>query len=166
HGGTLFLDEIGEMPSALQVRLLRALQERVVEPVGGAPVASDFRVVAATHRDLPAAVRDGRFREDLWFRLNVIPLAVPPLRERADDIVLIARYYFERFVARYGTALALAPEHEDFLRAYVWPGNVRELVNVVERAVVLAEGGVPAFERDAEEERGDGGGEGATEAVG
>src|SRR5690606_22298768 len=88
HGGTLFLDEIGEMPSALQVRLLRALQERVVEPVGGAPVASDFRVVAATHRDLPTAVRDGRFREDLWFRLNVIPLAVPPLRERADDIVL------------------------------------------------------------------------------
>lgn len=173
HGGTLFLDEIGEMPPALQVRLLRALQERVVEPVGGAPVASDFRVVAATHRDLPAAVRDGRFREDLWFRLNVIPLAVPPLRDRGDDVVLLARHYFARFTARYGSALALAAGHENLLRGRAWPGNVRELINVVERAVVLAEDGVPAFEPEPYARAGEpdgnermNAGEGAAEAVG
>lgn len=141
HGGTLFLDEIGEMPPVAQTRLLRALQERVVEPVGGQPVAVDIRLVAATHRNLQDDVRVGRFREDLWFRLNVVHVHIPPLRERREDIVPLARHFFDRFNALYGADGILTPAHESLLRAYAWPGNVRELANVMERAVVLADSG-------------------------
>ncbi len=139
HGGTLFLDEIGEMPLPMQVRLLRALQEHAVEPVGGeTPVQTDFRLIAATHRDLREDVRAGRFREDLWFRLHVIPVAMPPLRERGADVTLLARHFLKHFNSRYGTQFALSPENEWALLKHPWPGNVRELVNAVERAVVLS----------------------------
>jgi transcriptional regulator with PAS, ATPase and Fis domain len=140
-GGTLFLDEIGEMPPAMQVRLLRALQERVIEPVGGAgAVPVDFRLIAATHRDLRAEVRAGRFREDLWFRLHVVPVALPPLRDRGDDVVLLARHFLDHFNAHHGRVFMLTPEHEVALRRHSWPGNVRELANAMERAVVLSDG--------------------------
>jgi len=140
-GGTLFLDEIGEMPASMQVRLLRALQEHVVEPVGGGmPVKADFRLIAATNRDLKEEVRAGRFREDLWFRLHVIPVQLPPLRERGHDIVILARHFLALFNARYGTSLTLTHENERTLFAHAWPGNVRELANAMERAVVLSDG--------------------------
>jgi two-component system response regulator HydG len=139
-GGTLFLDEIGEMPPAMQVRLLRVLQERTVEPVGGAGfVRTDFRLIAATHRNLREDVRAGRFREDLWFRLHVVPVVLPPLRDRGDDIVLLARHFLDHFNARYGRSFALCQEHERILRAHSWSGNVRELANAIERAVVLSD---------------------------
>lgn len=148
-GGTLFLDEIGEMPPSMQVRLLRVLQERVVEPVGGgAEVRTDFRLIAATHRDLREEVRAGRFREDLWFRLHVIPVSLPPLRDRERDVVLLARRFLDVFNDRYGRSLALSSENELTLLAHTWPGNVRELANAVERAVVLAEGCDLRFELD------------------
>ncbi len=138
-GGTLFLDEVGEMPPAMQVKLLRVLQERVLEPVGGImSMRADFRLVAATHRDLRAEVASGRFREDLWFRLHVIPVAVPPLRDRGDDVLLLARRFLAGWNAHYGTVHALSPGDAELLRTYAWPGNVRELANSVERAVVLA----------------------------
>lgn len=149
NGGTLFLDEIGEMSANMQVRLLRVLQERVVEPVGGgAAVRTDFRLIAATHRDLREEVRAGRFREDLWFRLHVIPVVLPPLRDRERDVLLLARHFLALCNARYGTRLVLSPENERTLLAHSWPGNVRELANAVERAVVLAEGDVLRFELD------------------
>jgi transcriptional regulator with PAS, ATPase and Fis domain len=148
-GGTLFLDEIGEMPAAMQVRLLRALQERTVEPVGGGVVRADFRLIAATHRDLREEVRTRRFREDLWFRLHVIPVSLPPLRARDRDAVLLARHFLGHFNARHGTSFALTPAHEDLILSHAWPGNVRELANAVERAVVLSEGGVLAFHPDS-----------------
>lgn len=141
NGGTLFLDEIGEMPMNMQVRLLRALQEQVVEPVGGVSTRVDFRLIAATNRDLREAVRAGRFREDLWFRLHVIPLPLPPLRERDQDVVLLAKHFLGVLNERYRTTLALTLENERTLLAHTWPGNVRELANTMERAVVLAEGG-------------------------
>ncbi len=141
-GGTLFLDEVGELPLALQAKLLRALQEREIERVGGTrPIKVDFRLVAATNRDLPSAVRAGRFREDLYFRLNVISLPVPALRDRREDIPMLARYFAEkhaRTAARH--AIAIAPEALAALCAYDWPGNVRELENVIERALVLGDG--------------------------
>ena len=150
HGGTLFLDEIGEMPLTMQVRLLRVLQERVVEPLGGGgPVRADFRLVAATHRDLREAVRLGHFREDLWFRLHVVPVTLPPLRERAGDAVLLARHYLDRFNALYGTTYVLDAAHEERLSSHPWPGNVRELINVIERAVVLSDHGRLRLEPDA-----------------
>ena len=141
-GGTLFLDEIGETTPAVQVRLLRALQERTVRPVGASrDVAVDVRVVAATNRDLDALVADGRFRADLYYRLRVVPLHVPPLRERREDILPLARTFIARTCAanRCGPC-ALTAEVLDVLQAYTWPGNVRELENAIERAVVLAEG--------------------------
>jgi DNA-binding NtrC family response regulator len=148
-GGTLFLDEIGEMPHSMQVRLLRALQEHVVEPVGGGmPVRTDFRLIAATNRDLKEEVRAGRFREDLWFRLHVIPVQLPPLRERGHDIVILARHFLAVFNARYGTSLELTPENSRTLVAHGWPGNVRELANAMERAVVLSEGSSLMIELD------------------
>lgn len=138
-GGTIFLDEVGEMPPAMQVRLLRVLQERVVEPVGAATtVATDFRLIAATHRDLRAEVRAGRFREDLWFRMHVLPVELPPLRERGDDVLLLARHFLDHFNTRYGAAHVLSAAHGERLLAHAWPGNVRELANAVERAVVLS----------------------------
>jgi DNA-binding NtrC family response regulator len=143
-GGTIFLDEVGEMPASLQVKLLRALQEREVLPVGGrAPVPFDARVVAATNRDLEAEVAAGRFREDLFYRLNVIPIRVPPLRERAGDVPLLARHFAARFAREMGMGeFRISPEAMAALGGYRWPGNVRELTNAVERAVALCDGTV------------------------
>ncbi|MCL2657757.1 MAG: sigma-54 dependent transcriptional regulator [Betaproteobacteria bacterium] len=136
--GTLFLDEIGDMDLAMQAKILRALQERVVTPVGGKPVAVDVRVIAATHRDLQQRVREGAFREDLFYRLHVVPIHLPALRERLADIVPLAEY----FLARAGGAKQLAPQAAARLLGHDWPGNVRELKNAMERAAVLARGGV------------------------
>lgn len=137
-GGTLFLDEIGELPFALQPKLLRVLQDHVIEPVGGFPRAVDVRLVTATHRDLAAMVKDGRFREDLFYRLNVIPLRVPALRERAEDILPLAEHFLRKFSRENNRHLAFSREATERLIASRWPGNVRELENAVERAVVLA----------------------------
>lgn len=146
-GGTLFLDEIGDMPLALQAKLLRVLQEREVRPVGatqGIPV--DVRVISATHQDLDVQMKAGRFREDLYYRLNVVSLALPPLAERREDIVPLATHYLKDTAARYAKdALVLAPEALELLVAAPWPGNVRQLVNVIEQVVALcASGVVPA----------------------
>jgi DNA-binding NtrC family response regulator len=138
-GGTLFLDEIGEISEAFQAKLLRALQEREILPVGGsAPRAVDVRVVAATNRDLAGAVRSGRFREDLFFRLNVIPIQIPPLRERMDDLRPLIASFLEGHASRSGHRRTLSPEAMSALLAHEWPGNVRELENVIERAFILA----------------------------
>jgi two-component system response regulator FlrC len=142
QGGTLLLDEISEMPLALQAKLLRVLQEREVERVGGRkPIALDIRVLATSNRDMAAQVAAGRFREDLYYRLNVFPLHIPALRERPADIVPLARH----FAALYGSpAATLAAEAQALLAAYPWPGNVRELENAVQRALILAGGDVVA----------------------
>ena len=140
--GTIFLDEIGDLSLPLQAKVLRALEERTFERVGGnATVRVDVRVVAATNRNLRAAVAARRFREDLYFRLSVFPITIPPLRERAEDIPLLARYFVERFCREMGKPMmTLAESAEDALRAYSWPGNVRELQNGIERAVILSDG--------------------------
>ncbi|MEZ6183930.1 MAG: sigma-54 dependent transcriptional regulator [Planctomycetota bacterium] len=142
HGGTLFLDEVGDMPLALQGRLLRVLQEKRIRPVGGDKErAVDVRVVAATHRDLEAAVEAGTFREDLFFRLNVIRVDLPPLRARGSDVVLLAEAFLADLAADRGRpALRLAPDAKAALLRYDWPGNVRELKNCVERAFTLCPG--------------------------
>ena len=142
HRGTLFLDEIGDLPLALQAKILRALEERRFERVGGtASVQVDVRLVAATNRGLRAAVAARRFREDLFFRLSVFPITVPPLRERPGDIPVLARFFVERFCRDLKKkALALSPAALEQLQAYRWPGNVRELQNCIERAVILADG--------------------------
>jgi DNA-binding NtrC family response regulator len=139
NGGTIFLDEIGDMSPNLQVKLLRVLQDRTFEPVGSSKTVSvDVRVIAATNQDLEAAIRERRFREDLFYRLNVIPIEVPPLRERREDIGLLVRHFLDAASRERGKpAPALAPEAEALLVAYAWPGNVRELENVIERLVVL-----------------------------
>ncbi len=144
HRGTLLLDEVSEMPLSLQAKILRALQEGEIDRVGGIkPVAVDVRVIATSNRDLVEEVRRGRFREDLFFRLNVIPLHIPPLRERKEDIPLLASYFLERYADLNGKAVKdLAPETLDLLMDYSWPGNVRELENVIHRAVLLAKGEV------------------------
>jgi PAS domain S-box-containing protein len=144
HGGTIFLDEIGELPPEAQAKLLRVLQEREVERLGGgAPIAVDVRVVAATNRDLLRAVREKTFREDLYYRLNVFPISLPPLRARADDIPLLAQFFLVRSAMRIGKRMkGIGPCTLERLRAYPWPGNVRELENVLERAVILADGDV------------------------
>jgi DNA-binding NtrC family response regulator len=141
HRGTLFLDEIGDLPLTLQAKILRALEEKRFERVGGtAPVQVDVRLVAATNRGLKAAVAARRFREDLYFRLSVFPITVPPLRERAGDIPLLARHFVERFCRDLTKKpLVLSPEAVEQLQGYYWPGNVRELQNCIERAVILAE---------------------------
>ena len=142
QGGTLLLDEISEMPLALQAKLLRVLQEREVERVGGKkPVSLNIRIVATSNRDMAEAVAKGVFREDLYYRLNVFPVAIPPLRERREDIVAIARRFVVDHGARLGrTGVALSPEAEAVLLAHDWPGNVRELENVVQRALILSTG--------------------------
>ena len=144
HRGTLLLDEVSEMPLSLQAKILRALQEGEIDRVGGIkPVAVDVRVIATSNRDLVEEVRRGRFREDLFFRLNVIPLHIPPLRERKEDIPLLASYFLEKYADLNGkTVKDLAPETLDLLMDYSWPGNVRELENVIHRAVLLAKGEV------------------------
>ena len=144
HQGTIFLDEIGEMPLPLQAKILRALEERKFERVGGTALLHvDVRVVAATNRNLKAGVAARTFREDLYFRLSVFPITIPPLRERTDDIGILTRHFIEKFCRDLNkTPLTLSPEALDQLQAYPWPGNVRELQNCIERAVILADADV------------------------
>jgi transcriptional regulator with GAF, ATPase, and Fis domain len=143
HGGTLFLDEVGELPLDLQSKLLRVLQEGEFEPVGSSQTRKvDVRVIAATNRDLEKSVREGKFREDLYYRLNVFPIQLPPLRERRADIGILATAFARKYAQRMGRTLE--PLSEDCLRrleAYSWPGNVRELQNIIERAVITSRGG-------------------------
>jgi two-component system response regulator HydG len=148
HGGTLFLDEIGHLPLPLQGKLLRALDDRRIRRVGGTHTRDlDVRVVAATHVDLHAAVADGEFREDLYYRLNVVTLTLPPLRARGSDVVLLARYFAERLAERYGLPVpAVATEAIAALETQPWPGNVRELRHAVERALLLSPPGTLASE--------------------
>ena len=139
-GGTIFLDEIGDMSLKTQAKVLRALQEQVVEPVGSTQrIKVDARVIAATNKDLPTAIRSGEFREDLYFRLAVIPIFVPPLRERQDDIAVLAEYFMTGFAKEYGRRpKAFAADAVALLQRYAWPGNVRELRNLIERLVIMA----------------------------
>ncbi|HEY3802072.1 MAG TPA: sigma-54 dependent transcriptional regulator [Kofleriaceae bacterium] len=142
-GGTLFLDEVGELPMALQAKLLRVLQDSEVRRVGETEaIKVDVRLVAATLRDLAAEVAAGRFREDLYYRIAVVPIAIPPLRERAEDIPQLARYFAERHTDRHRRQVALADDAIDSLARQAWPGNVRDLENAIERAIVLADGPV------------------------
>jgi transcriptional regulator with GAF, ATPase, and Fis domain len=143
-GGTIFLDEVGEIPLDLQSKLLRVLQESEYERVGEETTHSvDVRVIAATNRDLEQAVEQGRFREDLYYRISVFPINVPPLRERGDDVVQIASHFVERICQEFGKPLlTLSRQQASFLKRYDWPGNVRELKNVIERAVILSTGKV------------------------
>jgi transcriptional regulator with PAS, ATPase and Fis domain len=140
-GGTLFLDELGEMSPGLQVKLLRALEEKAVTRVGDSrPEGVDIRVVAATHRVLEEEVRQGNFREDLFYRLNTLSLRLPPLRERGDDVLVLARYFLGLFASEFKSrARGFSPQALTALRKHAWPGNVRELRNRIQRAVVLAE---------------------------
>jgi len=142
HRGTLFLDEIGDLPLSLQAKILRVLEEKRFERVGGTlPLQVDVRVVAATNRNLKAAVAARQYREDLFFRLSVFPIVIPPLRERPDDISRLARFFIDRFCRDLNKkALVLSTAAEDDLRHYAWPGNVRELQNCIERAAILTEG--------------------------
>ena len=144
QGGTLLLDEIAEMPQSLQVKLLRALQDRVIRPVGGnEEIKVDLRLISATNRDLPAFVRQGKFREDLYYRLAVIPIRIPSLRERPEDIPLLAEHFLKRAAAGMGKEIeGFDEEAIKWLHEHNWPGNVRELENVVERAATLAKGRV------------------------
>ncbi|HEX6536797.1 MAG TPA: sigma-54 dependent transcriptional regulator [Gemmatimonadaceae bacterium] len=156
NGGTLFLDEIGHLPLPLQGKLLRALEERTIRRVGGTKnIPVDVRVIAATHVDLGEAARRGEFREDLYFRLDVVPLRIPPLRDRREDVIPLARHFLARFAAEYGLPeprLTAGAERE--LAARAWPGNVRELRNAVERALLLGSGGQLDARDFAVEERG------------
>jgi two-component system nitrogen regulation response regulator NtrX len=172
-GGTIFLDEIGDMSLKTQAKVLRALQEQVVQPVGGtSSVRVDVRVLAATNKDLPSEIRAARFREDLYFRLNVIPIFVPPLHDRKDDIPLLAEHFMAGFAREYGRRVkALDPTAVAALQEYPWPGNVRELRNVIERLIIMVPGDVItardlaflegpfAAYGDAAEQGGDGGAE-------
>ncbi len=156
-GGTLLLDEVGELAPSVQARLLRVLQSGEVRPVGeDQPVQIDVRILAATHRDLPAMVAEGRFREDLYYRLKVVQLSVPPLRERPEDIPLLVRHFFDRFAERFATGpLHIPPGLIDRMVALPWPGNVRELENTAEMLVALSDNGdldgalLPGQPRDA-----------------
>ena len=141
-GGSIFLDEIGDMPMLLQVKLLRVLQERMIEPVGATETLPiDVRVIAATHRDLDKAVLEGKFREDLFYRLNVIPIRMPALKDRREDIPLLISHFLDRFVsADRSNEITFAPLTMDLMMGYDWPGNVRELENVIERLVILRGG--------------------------
>lgn len=144
EGGTVFLDEIGEMDILLQVKILRVLQEREIERVGGQGAKKiDVRIIAATNRDLESEVSAGRFREDLYYRLNVIPLHLPALRERGEDVLTLAEHFLNRFCSTKGRPLlALSPGVQKVLEAYLWPGNVRELENLAERLSVLCDNDV------------------------
>ena len=156
--GTIFLDEVGDMPMEAQIALLRVLQEHEIERVGGfRSIPVDVRVLAATNRDLSAEVDAGRFRLDLFYRLNVFPIEVPALRDRRDDILVLAKYFVERFAAASGRkARNIDGRTLELLQIYDWPGNIRELQNVLQRAVILCEGGTISVE-EAWLRRGDGG---------
>ena len=138
--GTLFLDEVGEMPLEMQAKLLRALEARTVRPVGGQQeIPFDVRLVAATHRDLVASIEEGTFREDLYYRINVVELTMPPLRARGADVLLLAQTFLEQFARQHGKPVQrISPPVAERLLAYAWPGNIRELRNCMERAVALA----------------------------
>jgi two-component system response regulator AtoC len=140
HKGTLFLDEVGEMPPEMQVKLLRALEARTVRPVGGQhEVAFDVRLITATHRDLVASVEEGTFREDLYYRINVLEITMPPLRARGTDVLLLARSFLEEFARRHAKPVQrISSPVAERLLSYAWPGNIRELRNCMERAVALA----------------------------
>jgi formate hydrogenlyase transcriptional activator len=142
HQGTLFLDEVGDIPQELQPKLLRVLQEQEFERLGSTrTIKVDVRLVAATNRDLARMVADGRFRTDLYYRLNVFPIALPPLRERREDIPRLVRHFTQQFARRMGRRIQAIPAAVmDALASYPWPGNVRELQNVIERAVILSPG--------------------------
>lgn len=142
--GTLFLDEVGELPAEVQVALLRVLQEKEFERVGGSQtIGVDVRIIAATHRRLEQEVREGRFREDLYYRLNVFPVRNPALRERREDIAMLAEHFAKLAGQRQGKVVkGIAPESVKRMENYAWPGNIRELQNVVERAVILSSGGM------------------------
>ncbi len=141
HNGSIFLDEIGDLPLELQVKLLRVLQERVVDPVGGTrPVAVDVRVIAATHRDLEAEIAAGRFREDLYYRLNVLPLNTPPLRERSEDVPTLLTFFAKHHAAAGEAPISFASDFMEALKSYSWPGNVRELSNLIDRFSTLFAG--------------------------
>ncbi len=158
NGGTIFLDEIGELPPQSQVRLLRVLQNREIERVGGErPIPIDIRVIAATHRNLASMVSENRFREDLWFRLNVFPIIVPPLRQRREDVPALTRHFVELKSREVGIAIppAIAPGALERLMNYGWPGNVRELENIVERELIRHRGGQLKFDSLLPGERGD-----------
>jgi DNA-binding NtrC family response regulator len=144
NNGTVFLDEIGDMPVSLQVKLLRVLAEREIDRIGGSKsIPINIRVIAATHRDLDEAIKEGRFREDLYYRLNIIPVHMPPLRERGSDIPLLVDFFLQQFnETRNGSSKTISPEALDLLAKYSWPGNIRELANFVERMVVLSSGSV------------------------
>jgi transcriptional regulator with GAF, ATPase, and Fis domain len=144
NGGTIFLDEVGELPLDTQVALLRVLQEREFERVGGTqPVKVDVRVIAATNRDLEAAVANGTFRPDLYYRLNVFPIEVPPLRERQDDVLMLLEYFVDRFAQKMGKHFKKIDKRTvELFQSYPWPGNIRELQNVVERSVIVSSDGV------------------------
>jgi transcriptional regulator with GAF, ATPase, and Fis domain len=141
HGGTIFLDEVGELPAQTQIALLRVLQEREFERVGSSrQTRTDVRVIAATNRDLPAAISTGSFRTDLFYRLHVFPIAVPALRERRSDIALLAEYFIDRFARKAGKKIKrINRKTMESLQSYVWPGNIRELQNVIERSMILCE---------------------------
>jgi transcriptional regulator with GAF, ATPase, and Fis domain len=140
-GGTIFLDEVGELPAETQIMLLRVLQEREFERVGGSrPVRVNVRVIAATNRDLHAAVADGTFRADLFYRLSVFPLEVPALRDRRPDVPLLVEYFTHRYARRLGKHIRhVTQETSQLLQSYDWPGNIRELQNVIERAVIVCD---------------------------
>jgi transcriptional regulator with GAF, ATPase, and Fis domain len=140
HGGTIFLDEVGELSPETQVALLRVLQEREFERVGGGqPIPVDVRVIAATNRNLRTAVTKGAFRQDLFYRLNVFPIEVPPLRERKEDILMLVEYFVQRYASRAGKNIQSIDKNTmDMLQSYDWPGNIRELQNVIERSVILS----------------------------
>jgi transcriptional regulator with GAF, ATPase, and Fis domain len=142
HHGTLFLDEIGEMPLSLQVKLLRAIQEKIIVRVGDTrPEKVDIRILAATNRDLEVEIKAGRFREDLYYRLNVVNLSLPPLRERGDDVLVIARYLLSRYAKEYDSkAKGFSPNAAVAIRKHAWPGNIREMENRLKKAIVLSEG--------------------------
>jgi transcriptional regulator with GAF, ATPase, and Fis domain len=143
-GGTIFLDEVGELSSDTQVALLRVLQEREFERVGGGqPIRVNVRVISATNRDLQAAVANGTFRQDLFYRINVFPVDVPPLRERKDDILMLVEYFAQRYATRAGKKIRMIDKKTlELLQSYGWPGNIRELQNIIERSVILSSGEV------------------------
>jgi formate hydrogenlyase transcriptional activator len=148
HGGTLFLDEVGELPLETQVKLLRVLQEQEFEPLGSnRTIKVDVRIIAATNRDLETEFKEGKFRSDLFYRLNVFPIHVPPLRERKEDIPLLIAFFMQRFGRRFGKSIEAVPDASlQQMRSYDWPGNLRELQNIVERAAILSMGNVLELE--------------------
>jgi DNA-binding NtrC family response regulator len=142
HQGTLFLDEVGDIPPSMQIKLLRVLQERIIERVGGTtPIEIDVRVVSATNRSLEKMIKEGTFREDLYYRLNVIRIELPPLRERPEDVPLLVAHFISKY-AQPGASPTVSPEAMDVLPAHSWPGNIRQLENAIERAVITARSGV------------------------